>query len=137
MDRPRALGERLLFVTVGSTHFDELIDGVLKEETQKIMLEQGYTQMRIQYGKSGRLQPSFRSLPGLQIEAFQYSPNLDAEIGNADLVVSHAGAGSIIEALRAKKPLIVCANETLMDNHQVELAAKLDYEGYCISSKPR
>jgi UDP-N-acetylglucosamine transferase subunit ALG13 len=33
-------------------------------------------------------------------------------------VVSHAGAGSVFEALGGRRPLLVVVNETLMDNHQ-------------------
>jgi beta-1,4-N-acetylglucosaminyltransferase len=44
--------------------------------------------------------------------------------------VCHAGAGSVFEALRSRRAVLVVVNEALMDNHQVELAAALAKEGY-------
>jgi len=40
------------------------------------------------------------------------------------------GAGSVLEALGAGRPLVVIINEELMNNHQVELADKLYREGH-------
>ena len=49
----------------------------------------------------------------------------------ASLVVSHAGAGSVFEALDARAPLLVVVNESLMGNHQgVELAEELRRRGH-------
>ena len=45
-----------------------------------------------------------------------------------------AGSGSVMEALRMNKALLVVINEKLMDNHQAELAeelGRLDYLAYC------
>jgi len=60
---------------------------------------------------------------GLTVETFQYAPNLEKLMDGADLVVSHAGAGSLFEALRLRRPLIAVPNPLLMDNHQAELAS--------------
>lgn len=43
---------------------------------------------------------------------------------------SSAGAGSIFEALRSSKQLLVVINTDLMDNHQLELAAAMGEFGY-------
>lgn len=54
------------------------------------------------------------------------------------LVISHAGAGCILETLHKKKPLFVVVNERLMNNHQVEIAkplAKAQYLYYSNVSK--
>ena len=47
------------------------------------------------------------------------------------MIISHAGAGSILEALEAQKLLLVVINDSLMDNHQMELASKMRQLGHC------
>lgn len=42
------------------------------------------------------------------------------------------GSGSILDALRVSAPLIVVPNETLLDNHQVDLARELAKQGYVV-----
>jgi beta-1,4-N-acetylglucosaminyltransferase len=42
------------------------------------------------------------------------------------------GSGSILEALRLNKKLIVVVNEDLMDNHQLELGSALHQQGYLV-----
>lgn len=73
-------------------------------------------------------------LRGIKIECFPLKPSISEEVNRADLVISHAGAGSCLGVLSAHKPLIVVINEDLMDNHQEELADKLADEGYLIKS---
>ena len=41
---------------------------------------------------------------------------------NASLIISHAGAGSIMEGLSLNKLMLVVINSSLMVNHQTELA---------------
>ena len=51
-------------------------------------------------------------------------------INEADLIIGHAGVGTIVETLRANKPLLVIVNQDLMDNHQQEVASGLEKKGY-------
>jgi len=44
------------------------------------------------------------------------------------------GSGSLLEALHLQKPVIAVPNESLMDNHQVEVAKALSDEGYLLHS---
>ena len=54
------------------------------------------------------------------------------DISSADMVISHAGAGTCIEVLQAAKPLLVIVNDDLMDNHQLELAQRLSEDGHLL-----
>jgi len=66
---------------------------------------------------------------GVAYEAYRFKATLAADVASAALVVSHAGAGSVFEALRARKPLLVVVNKALADNHQLELARALAAAG--------
>ena len=46
-------------------------------------------------------------------------------------MISHAGAGSILEAMESRKLLLVVINDSLMGNHQTELASKMRRSGHC------
>lgn len=50
-------------------------------------------------------------------------------------VISHAGSGTILDAMRTSTPLVVVPNATLLDNHQVELAEELARLGYVVHGK--
>ena len=68
----------------------------------------------------------------MEIVAYRYKSSIKEDINEADLVISHAGAGSVMETLEANKKLIVVINETLMNNHQLELAEKMFEEGFLL-----
>ena len=86
--------------------------------------------MILQIGNSD-LEPDCTARCGFnKIEIFKLSPSIERYIQSADLVISHAGAGSVLETLEKRKHLIVVINNLLMDNHQVELAEQLYKDEY-------
>lgn len=65
-----------------------------------------------------------------RLVVFGFSPNIADYVASVDIVVSHAGTGSILDSLRLRKPLLVVSNLELMDNHQEEVAAQFEKEGF-------
>lgn len=119
--------KKSVFVTVGSTSFDDLIQFVCSEECLELLKACGFEEVVLQIGK-GTFIPEETS--SLKIEWFRFKDCISENIKKASLVIGHAGAGTILESLSENKPLIVVLNEKLMDNHQGELAEKLSDEGY-------
>lgn len=116
------MSTKSVFVTVGTTRFDELIASVTEHFILDALKSKGYTSMTIQMGNG-----TFIVKPSdvMKISSYKFKPDIGPDISNSDLVISHGGAGSIMQALDHGKPLLVIINEKLMDNHQYELAEKL------------
>ncbi|EPX74753.1 N-acetylglucosaminyldiphosphodolichol N- acetylglucosaminyltransferase Alg13 [Schizosaccharomyces octosporus yFS286] len=125
------------FVTVGSTRFDELVSSVLNADTQYQLVQHGITQLIVQYGNGREAFGTPEPVNGISISGFDYAPEIGSYIDSSSVVISHAGAGSILQCLRAKKPLIVVPNESLMDNHQLELGNKLASLNYLVTCSYR
>lgn len=121
--------DKTVFVTVGTTEFDLLLETITRNEILELLVEKGYTRLILQKGR-GTFKMTDIKQDKLLIECYDYKDSIAQDLQNASLVVSHAGAGSILETLSLKKPLIVVVNERLMDNHQYELAEKMAHEGY-------
>ncbi|XP_077268237.1 alg13 UDP-N-acetylglucosaminyltransferase subunit [Temnothorax americanus] len=119
------MSDKTVFVTVGTTKFDDLITTVLSRAVLEALSARGYKRLILQIGNSG-LKPDCTARCGFhKIETFGLSPSIGEYMQLADLVISHAGAGSVLEALEKCKHLIVVTNDLLMDNHQIELAEQL------------
>ncbi|KAF8638814.1 hypothetical protein AX17_001872 [Amanita inopinata Kibby_2008] len=132
----------IAFVTVGSTGFDSLIEAALSKSFLNALHDKGFKRLVVQCGNSNTGHEAFRnsgdqvvlSNDGIEIELWKYKPVLQAEYEKADMVISHAGSGTILEVLRLCKPLIVVPNPTLLDNHQEELAWALENLGFLRTS---
>ncbi|XP_067327814.1 UDP-N-acetylglucosamine transferase subunit ALG13 [Anolis sagrei] len=123
------------FVTVGTTSFDDLVAAIAAPEAVKVLQDLGYRKLVLQVGR-GSICPDPFSTNTFTLEVFRFKNSLTEEVQAADLVISHAGAGSCLEVLEAGKPLLVVVNDKLMDNHQLELARQLHRDGhlfYCSS----
>lgn len=128
----------LAFVTVGSTQFDSLIQSVLSDPVLLSLHRRGYTNLILQCGNSqfdlarcietGNTERVTKN--EVDIEYWKFKPSLQEEFEKADLVISHAGSGTILDVLRLGKAVIVVPNPTLLDRHQEELAKALSDQGY-------
>ncbi|XP_075795300.1 uncharacterized protein LOC102450756 isoform X3 [Pelodiscus sinensis] len=128
------LAMKSVFVTVGTTCFEELIAVVSTPETIQILQSLGYSRLVLQVG--GGAAPTPLRTPAFTLEVFRFRESLAEEFQRADLVISHAGAGTCLETLEKGKPLLVVINEKLMNNHQLELARQLykdEHLFYCTS----
>lgn len=125
-----------IFVTVGTTRFDKLVSSATSKIALEWMESQGFSSLTIQYGRGAK--PEIReelrsssSSSSLKIETYDFRPSLIEDMKKADLVLSHAGAGTVMEVLRMnKKKLVVVINTQLMDNHQTELAGAMAARGH-------
>jgi len=128
--------EKRVFVTVGSTKFDDLIKAVDTQNFITVLEKAGYTSLHIQTGHGDYLPLNIIKFQStLEVKHFKFIDSLSDEIVQASLVISHAGAGSILETLESRRPLIVVPNETLMNNHQTQLAETLAEKGYLFCAK--
>jgi beta-1,4-N-acetylglucosaminyltransferase len=114
--------QRTIFVTVGTTLFEALIEAVITEDALKWMANNGYANLIIQYGKGKRPTLPAASTAKLQVEIYDFKPNLSDDMKRADLIIGHAGAGTVMEATGLEKRMVVVINTVLMHNHQTELA---------------
>jgi beta-1,4-N-acetylglucosaminyltransferase len=135
---------KTIFVTVGTTRFDLLVKSATSPVALDWMVQQGFTTLTIQYGRGvepkidrskygdGKSPPASSLLSPLTIQVYDFLPSLQEDMIKADLILSHAGAGTVMEALRMKKKLVVVINTLLMDNHQTELAGAMATRGHLI-----
>ena len=150
VQRPR----KTCFVTIGATaSFDSLIRATLTPAFISALEASNYTDLRLQHGTDGASilkaflatnNTNSKGTHNLKISGFDFNKSgLTQEMlaakgqeGAAEgVVISHAGSGSILHALRISVPIIVVPNPELLDNHQVELAEALAEQGYVVHGR--
>jgi beta-1,4-N-acetylglucosaminyltransferase len=122
------MGKRSIFVTVGTTRFDLLIEMVTKPTALEWMKSNGYTDLVIQYGKGS--EPAIPKTAPIKFRTYSFQSSLEKDMMEADLIISHAGAGTVMEGLRLTKRMVVVINTLLMNNHQTELANAMAKRGH-------
>lgn len=134
-----------LLVTVGSTSFPALTDFLTSDKVQDELHQIGVHRAIIQYGTHKPSTPNSTTTTTIstpietthvkvvkpELTMFDYAQSLSAHMAAASVVVSHAGAGTILEAIDLGKPLVVVINSALMDDHQTELARAMALRGCC------
>ena len=68
----------------------------------------------------------------MTLESYGFRPDLNTDMAAADLIMSHCGAGTILEILRMNKKAVGVINDQLLDNHQVELADAMHERGLMV-----
>jgi beta-1,4-N-acetylglucosaminyltransferase len=122
---------RTIFVTVGTTQFAALVTAASSPLFLAAARELGFSSVIIQHGRGPAppVPPRSPALAGLEV--YSLKPDISADLAACSFCVSHAGAGSVFEALRGGVPLLVACNPALADNHQEELAAAMAEGGHC------
>ena len=121
-----------IFVTVGTTKFDRLIILVDSFEFQELITTRLQCKRLVVQRGQGSIAPTCK-VTGLELSTFRLKPDIAEEFEAADLVICHAGAGSIMDAAKAGKTTIAVINSALMDNHQTELARSMADQRYLVS----
>ncbi|KAJ3078570.1 N-acetylglucosaminyldiphosphodolichol N-acetylglucosaminyltransferase catalytic subunit alg13 [Quaeritorhiza haematococci] len=133
-----------IFVTVGTTRFDELVQTIQTPLFLKTIKDLDCKHLIVQHGSSPITLPhspspshsdnTITSDDDLTTTFYPYKSTLHLDMQDASLIISHAGSGSILESLKLHKPLIVVINRSLMDDHQSELAEALEEEGHLVKT---
>ncbi|GAG58837.1 unnamed protein product [marine sediment metagenome] len=94
------------------------MDNIAKNNDEEVIIQTGNIIYKTQYAKK------FTFLPDEEFTKLYTSTNL---------VISHAGIGSIITALRNNKPFIIVPRMKKygehLDDHQLEIAGEIEKEG--------
>lgn len=108
-----------VLVTVGTTKFDTLIK----------YLSESHFPNEIEFTfqiADGDIQPENHPF-------FTFSDKIDLYYQESDVVICHAGAGTIYKLLEMKKKIIIVPNTERTDQHQLDIAAYMGKNNHAIT----
>lgn len=111
----------MIFVTVGTTEFNNLIERI-DEFVVEGKIKEGVI---AQIGR-GKYIPK-------KMEYFRYANSLQKYYKSADIVISHEGAGTLFELVTMGKKTIALINPTTVSNP--DLINKFSAEGYLLKCR--
>ena len=109
-----------VFITVGTTPFDELIkfcDNNIDTTKFKVLAQ---TSNHSRYIANN-------------ITTIEFTDNIDKLYKSADIIISHAGAGSVYKILERNKKAIFVPNFTMKDNHQDDICRFVKDNHYALT----
>lgn len=107
----------MILVTVGTTPFD----GLIREVDHSFPT-----------GWDVHLQIAAGEYIPTRFPWFRFSDHIDDLYKRADIIVCHAGAGTVLRLMELRKKIIVIPNLVRSDQHQMELAEFLDTNRHAI-----
>lgn len=105
-----------VLVTVGTSSFNSLI-----EACESLALNSDY-KFIFQIG-SGTYIPK-------SVEYIRYSASFESIVDSVDLLITHAGAGSVYSFLEKGKKIVVVPNTDRVDLHQLELSKYVENHNF-------
>jgi len=106
-----------IFVTVGTTGFDDLIRYIDLLETEFTVI--------MQISNEAQYIPNNHRY-------FEFTDDIEQYYTAADIVVTHAGAGSIYRLLELNKRIIIVPNMSRIDSHQMDIADYMDRNKFAL-----
>jgi UDP-N-acetylglucosamine transferase subunit ALG13 len=107
-----------LFVTVGSTDFDTLVQAI-DDLTPPLHLQ-------------GIIQIGHGQYTPVNMPYFRFAPSLTPYYEQASLVVAHGGLATTMEVLKRGLPLVSVSNPDRYDDHQQDLLSTMAEDGYLV-----
>ena len=108
----------MIFCTVGTTEFDDLVravDELAPELGEPVIFQIGHGTYEPKHG-----------------EWFRFRPDITPYFQQASLVIAHGGFGTTVDALYAGARLVSVPNPDRFDKHQEQIIRRFGAEGYLI-----
>lgn len=131
-----------VLVTVGTTEFNELIEAMDTAAFVQALRGLGTPRLVVQIGRGSYVPavlPQECEAAGIEFECFRLKDTLTDDMRAADVIVSHCGSGSVLDAMSLHKTLVLVVNTGLQDNHQSELARAMTTapHNHALATTPR